>query len=152
MDGENIRTLTGDPIPYQAMWKDPERFSTSLIINNTITLVGQQAFRGWSNATSLTIPNSVEIIHPQAFQYWYVLPNLVIPESVTEIWEEAFADANSLTSITVLAQIPPDLKNVNAFFSGSTVTKNFYVPAGSLNAYKTAQNWSAYASQIFAIP
>ena len=152
LNGQVIKEVSGNPIPYQFRWTDPERQSNSLIINDTITTVGQQAFRGWENATSLTIANSVKIIHPQAFQYWYKLPNLILPSSVEEIWEEAFQDARLLTSITIFAVNPPILKNVNVFWVGNQkTTAKFYVPAESLSAYKSAEVWSEYADQIFAI-
>ena len=150
--GTTYREVTGNPIPYQHMWKEPERFSSSLVINNTVTVVGQQAFRGWVNAVSLTIGDSVQVIHPQAFQYWEALQYLTIPASVTEIWEEAFYGAKSLISITVLAVNPPTLREVNAFRQNSLTRANIYVPAESVGAYKAAPNWSAYANNIFPIP
>ena len=152
LNGTTYREVTGNPIPYQHMWKDPERFSSSLVINNTVTVVGQQAFRGWVNAVSLTIGDSVQVIHPQAFQYWEALQYLMIPASVTEIWEEAFYGAKSLISITVLAVNPPNLREVNAFRQNSLTRANIYVPAESVGAYKAAPNWSAYANNIFPIP
>lgn len=69
-----------------------------------------------------------------------------IPNSVTTIGYKAFAGCSSLSSITIEATTPPtlgsDVFNVNA--SG----RKIYVPANSVNTYKTANGWSAYAADI----
>jgi len=54
-----------------------------------------------------------------------------------------------LTSVTCEALTPPTLGS-NAF----NYTNNcpIYVPSQSVAAYKTAANWSTYASKIRAIP
>ena len=46
---------------------------------------------------------------------------------------------------------PPTLSNKNAF-SGIPNDCVIYVPAASVDAYKTATNWSNYASKIQAMP
>ena len=76
------------------------------------------------------------------------LKNVVVPSGVTEIDKGAFSGCSSMTSLTVLPTTPPSLEYSDAFHSmGGTI----YVPAASLNAYKTASGWSGYASKIKAI-
>ena len=50
----------------------------------------------------------------------------------------------------IYATTPPALANSNAF-TANNINK-IYVPAASVNAYKTASNWSTFASYIEAIP
>lgn len=48
---------------------------------------------------------------------------------------------SKVKEITVLAEEPPTLGNINAFYnSGKDMT--FYVPDDSVEAYKAATNWS----------
>lgn len=93
------------------------------------------------------IPNSVTSIGNSAFQGCPGLTSITIPNSVTRIGDEAFM-SSGLKSITCLATTPPTL---GAYNSLSNVTA-VYVPAESVEAYKTATNWSYYANKIQAIP
>ena len=78
-----------------------------------------------------------------------LIGQLIIPNGVTTIEDYAFYQCSSLTSITVNATTPPTLGGENCF--DNTNNCQIYVPAGSVNAYKTATNWSEYASRIQAI-
>ena len=61
-----------------------------------------------------------------------------------DIYNNAFDNCSSLTSITVNATTPPYLGS--SAFEGSTCP--IYVPAESVNAYKSAYSWIDYASRI----
>ena len=74
---------------------------------------------------------------------------LIIPNGVTTIEDYAFYQCSSLTSITVNATTPPTLDGIDCF--DSTNNCPIYVPEESADAYKTATNWSEYASRIQAI-
>lgn len=70
-----------------------------------------------------------------------------IPSTVTSIGDSAFFSCNSLKSIYVYAATPPTLSSSSYAFD-KTSTFTIYVPAGSLQVYKTATGWSSYASNI----
>lgn len=96
------------------------------VIPNTIVSIDFEAFEG-RNITSITIPNSVESIYNRSFQ-----------------------NCTALTSVTVLATVPPyTLEEADLF--ENTNNCPIYVPAESVNAYKTATGWSDYAERIQAI-
>lgn len=145
---------------------------TSINIPNSVTSIGYNTFYYCINITSIDIPNSVTNINGFAFAHCHRLTNINIPRSVTSIGDDAFGycsgltsctigsgvtsiggsafkNCTSLTSITVEATTPPTLGDY-AFYN----TNNFpiYVPSASVNVYKTATNWSTYASRIQAIP
>ena len=63
---------------------------TSVVIPNTVTSIGDQTFYNCSSLTSVTIPNNVKSIGYQAFYYCSNLANITIPNSVTSIGESAF--------------------------------------------------------------
>ena len=90
----------------------------------TITTISQYAFYGTRSLTSITIP-----------------------ESVTSIGQYAFASNYGTPEYHFKHTTPPPLAGTNVFYSILPDTK-IYVPQGSLNAYKTATNWSSYSSHM----
>ncbi|MBO5234253.1 MAG: leucine-rich repeat domain-containing protein [Alistipes sp.] len=145
---------------------------TSYIIPNRVTSIGNYAFYDCTSLTSVTIPNSVTSIGTYAFNYCTGLTSVTIPNSVTSIGSSAFHNCTSLTSVTIpnsvtsignyafcscskLAEVyckpttPPTLGG-SAVFDGNASDRKIYVPSASVNAYKTATNWSRYADQIVA--
>ena len=62
------------------------------IIPNSVTSIGNYAFRGCSGLTSIDIPNSVTTIGNQAFYCCYDLTSISISNSVISIGSSAFAN------------------------------------------------------------
>lgn len=82
-----------------------------------------------------------------AFVQCYGLIQAILGEGVTTVYEAAFSGCSSLSVVRLLASVPPVLSNKSAF-SSAPEDCIFYVPKGSLEAYQTATNWSAYADQM----
>ena len=116
---------------------------------------------------SYTIPDGIKTVAPYAFNNCNSLINVIVPEGVTSIGEYAFYYCNSLTGVTlpastesignyvfygcnVLADVyvnavtPPALEGYLAY----DFTGKIYVPLESVEAYRSADNWRAYAGQI----
>ena len=74
---------------------------TDLIIPNSVTAIGPNAFTGCSGLTSVTIPNSVTSIGYYAFKNCSGLTSVTIPNSVTSIGYYAFQNCSGLTSVTI---------------------------------------------------
>ena len=144
---------------------------SSITINGGITSIGGSSFRGCTSLSAITFSNTVTEIGDKCFVEVTGLTSLVIPDSVTTIGERAF-NGTSLTSltigsgvtsigsqcfykisnrcsVTITATVPPTIGY--GAFGDNTVTAPIYVPAASVNAYKSAQSWSNYASRITAI-
>lgn len=121
---------------------------TSVAIPNSVTSFDTRAFTNCISIREITIPDSVTSINTSAFYYCSSLSSITIPNSVTSIGTSAFNYCTSLSSITVNAATPPTLGR-NAF--NNTNNCPIYVPAQSVDAYKSATNWSTYASRIQAI-
>ena len=120
----------------------------SVTIPSGVTSIGSYSFQNCNSLTSITIPSGVTSIGNRAFYYCSGLTSCTIGIGVTSIGDEAFRWCSSLKSITVDATIPPTLGSL-AFY-GSTC--RIYVPSGSLEAYKSASEWSDYADRIQPIP
>ena len=142
---------------------------TSVTIGNSVTMIGVYAFSKCSSLTSVTIPDSVTMIEGHAFHYCTSLASVTIPDSVTKIGDYAFYNCRSLTSVTIgdsvttigeeafyycksltsvycKAATPPALKSKVFDYNGSG--RKIYVPTESVDAYKSAEYWSEYASAI----
>ena len=121
---------------------------TSVTIPSGITSIGDYTFQNCTSLTSITIPSGVTSIGGLAFSKCTSLTSVTIPDSITSIETYAFQNCTSLTSITFEATTPPTLGS-NAF--NNTNNCPIYVPSASVSAYKSATNWSSYASRIKAI-
>ena len=119
----------------------------SIIIPSGVTSIGSQAFQYCYSLQSITIPDGVTSIQSSLFQYCYTLNSITIPDGVTSIGSSAFNTCYGVEEYHITPTTPPTLSNANAFtgiMSGTII----YVPSASLDAYKTASNWSTYASYM----
>src|SRR5574344_1900723 len=74
---------------------------TTAIIPNSVTSIGNDAFKWCTSLTSVTIPNSVTPIGDAAFKQCEHLTSVTIPNSVTSIGDEAFYYCRYLSSVTI---------------------------------------------------
>jgi len=122
---------------------------TSVTIPSSVTSIGGSAFATCYSLTSINIPSGVTKIENYTFANCTALTSINIPSGVTSIGQYAFRDCNSLTYVIVNATTPPTL-GYGVF--NETNNCPIYVPVESVDAYKTASNWSTYADRIQAIP
>ena len=73
----------------------------SVVIPDSVTSIGERAFRDCSSLESVIIPDSVTSIGYNAFDSCSSLTSVVIPDSVTSIGDYAFRNCSSLTSVTI---------------------------------------------------
>lgn len=121
---------------------------SSVYIPQSVTTIGASAFSYCKALTGVIIPENVTSIGGNAFYGCSGLTSVIIPENVASIGGYAFYGCSGLTSIQVNPTTPPT--GGSAMFNNTTAP--IYVPAASVDDYKTASNWSTYASRIRAIP
>ena len=121
-------------------------FSSDIFFN-----IRDGAFFFCSKLTSVSFPN-VTSIGISAFYSCSNLTSVSFPNA-TSIGDSAFYDCRGLTTIYVGTNTSTvcTLSNTNAFFNCTNLT-NIYVPSSLVDSYKSATNWSNYASKIKATP
>ena len=147
-------SLTDVTIPDSVTQIGHDTFSnckslTSVIIPDSVTRIESNFFQDCANLTDITIGNAVKSIGNYVFAGCSKLPSVTLPSTVNYIGSGIFNSCKSLTSVTIKATTPPTLSS--SIFD-NTNNCPIYVPAESVDAYKTATNWSAYADRIQAIP
>ena len=120
--------------------------ATEYTIPDSVTRIGDSAFRYCSSLTSVNIPDSVTTIEWSAFYNCTSLTSVIIPDSVTTIGYGAFSYCSSLTSVYCKATTPP--AGGFSMFSDNASGRKIYVPMESVEAYKSAGWWSDYADAI----
>lgn len=171
---DGFLNLSGVTLPNNLTTIDDEGFLASeaikkITIPDSVTTIGHASFAGCVGLTELTIGSGITSISDNAFQQIGV-EHLTVPDNVTIIGFDGFYQNEScktitlgrgistigdyafyyypiLESITIHAVNPPFL-STHAF--DETNNAPIYVPAASVNAYKSA--WSQLASRIQAIP
>ena len=88
------------------------------------------------------------IINDHVFRGSPGITELYLPSSLRRIGAYCFADCVYMERIVCLADNPPEGSN-NMFTN--TGKAPIYVPAESVEKYRTAQYWSEYADRIFSI-
>lgn len=106
-----------------------------LILPNTLTSIGVNAFTSCGNLAEVEIPSSVEFINYGSFADCISLSTINIPEGVKTIGDRAFANCSALSEIN----LPSSLTEIgmeafsNCGFVSFTLPKQFtVVPAGML--------------------
>lgn len=123
---------------------------TSVTIPNNVTNIDRNAFYICTGLTSISVPHSVTTIGNYAFERCTSTTSCTIGSGVTSIGDAAFSGCTSLTSVTCLATTPPTLTTQTTYYRTFENTNDcpIYVPAQSVNAYKSDSRWSTYASRI----
>ena len=128
------------------------RGMTTCTIGSGVTSIDSSAFQSCTSLTSVTIPSGVTSIGNCAFGSCSSLTSINISSGVTSIGYYAFSGCSSLTSVTIEAITPPTLQVKLWFDAFSGTNCIIYVPAESVDTYKSASRWSSYANRIQAIP
>lgn len=139
------------PTPvFQGKWKATysDSHTESAQCNSSNAIVRDEI--SLNNLVSVEIGDCVTQIGVSAFQNTNGLSNVIIGSGVTSIKTAAFYLSSKLKTIIVKAIAPPSLGNM--VFMGSYNIQEVYVPAESVEVYKTAGEWAQFADKFKPIP
>lgn len=132
----------------------------SLTIPSNITKIERGAFGscGTSSAVTnytVTLNEGLQYIGNIAFGYNINLKTITIPSTVTYVGSQAFYLCTNLETVTVKALTPPEIgvmyDTMPNIFNGCDSLTAIYVPAQSVDAYKSARGWRFYSDIIYPI-
>ena len=109
---------------------------TSVVIPDSVTVLGAGAFHGCGNLSSVTIPDGVTAIEATTFAACFSLRSIDLPDNLTSIGTYAFS-ACPLTSIDI-----PD--------SVTTIDEAAFINTSSLITAKLPANLTAIPNQLFS--
>lgn len=117
------------------------------VFPNAVTTIGTTTFNNDHFLQEVYLSNNVTSIPALTFASCINLRKITIPASVTSIATKAFQSCYGMKEYHFKSTTVPTLDNVDAF---SNITDDcvIYVPSAKLNDYKTATNWSTYASYM----
>ena len=96
LDSEGTLTISGTGEMEEYAYDESPFFENydikKVIIENGVTSIGENAFRGCETLTDITIPDSVTSIGGSAFCDCTSLTSITIPDSVTSIGDGAFVE------------------------------------------------------------
>jgi hypothetical protein len=147
---------------------------SNITIPNSVLTIGSSAFADCTALAEIILPNGLRSFEGSTFSN-SGLVSVVIPPQVTQIYNGCFKNCKKLTRVVALGGITkiysdafngctaleevdftactsvPTLSNINAF-SGVPDTCQIKVPSQLYESWKSATNWSTYASRIVAVP
>lgn len=121
---------------------------SEIYLPDTILSIEKDAFSHCFSLREINLPRHLERLEQSAFLNCRSLNSIVIPETIEYIGFRAFDNDKSLKRIVCMAKEPP-LGSNNMF--ANTGNAPIYVPAESVEKYRTAQYWSEYADRIFSL-
>lgn len=117
---------------------------TSVEIGNGVKTIGESAFEDCGKLYNVKLGNSVEVIGKRAFFRCHKLTSIRLPASVKLICTDGL-DAG-LFHLYLHATTPPVLQdNALTLVVSATITTKIHIPKGSIEAYKSATNWSKFS-------
>ena len=119
---------------YRSYYDGKADVLTSITISDTVTSIGEDAFKNCDGLTFITLPDSITAIGMNAFEGCSGLTSITIPDSVTKIDSDAFKNCSSLVSVTI----------------GSGVTNigyEVFMKCSNLTSIEISEKNSAYISE-----
>lgn len=123
----------------------------SIELSQSITSIGDYTFSNCTSLSSFKIPDLVENIGTGAFSDCSSLSSVELPATLTNIEQMAFYNCANISQLISKSKTPPTVDVECFYYFNKTIP--VYVPASSIDAYKSAQYWSEFTNfQAIAEP
>lgn len=122
---------------------------TSITLPDNIQELPQDIFYECRGLKHVKLPDNLKTIEDGAFRGCILLKEVTIPAQVSNVYGSPFYGCSTLRRINCLPQNPP--KDKLNYYLSIPDNVNIYVPAASVETYKTRSCWSKYADRIFPI-
>ena len=132
---ENIESMSDSPFGSSSIG--------GILYMPNLKNLSRGAFKG-CKITEIKDLGQVKKIEDSAFSINSELVKVNLSDKISEIADEAFRYCNALSIVVIKAINPPILYNKSL----PPNVKKIYAPDTSVEAYKTAPNWSKYADKI----
>jgi hypothetical protein len=119
---------------------------TNVVLADSVKELGSYVFTYSHNLKSINLGKVEKIGSFAVGNIYYGLTSITIPETVKNIGNYALYGNKLMKTVILKPTTPPTLGGTSVF-STNNITE-IIVPKGTLSAYKSATNWSAYASKI----
>ena len=139
--GGNISYATGSDSGYSPFYRNTSLRAVK--ITDQETEISENEFYGCTGLTTVELGDGIESIGNYAFSGCSALESFLFGKSVTTIGEEAFSDCTAMTRLQSRAEMPPVCGN-QALDDINKWTCELFVPEGSLEAYKAADQWKEF--------
>jgi len=129
----------------QQPWYEYRTSIISVVIENGVTRIGNNAFAGIAKLSSVILPGSLRTVAYQAFADCTGLVSITIPEGVTSIGSAAFFGCTNLTDI----DIPASVTSISSFaFYNCVRLTSVTIPEGMT---KIPHSMLAHCSSLSAL-
>ena len=114
-----------------------------IIVQGNVRSSDVSAASDYPNCTSIDFSRCPNLTEVPGYAYYgnTTLEQIILPASIEKIGSNAFCNATKLSEITCYAAVPPVVES--DAFKGLQPSVMVYVPAKSVSAYQTANQWSA---------
>lgn len=109
-------------------------------VTYSVVSIAGNAFIEDSQITKIIVPETVTSIGGGSFAYCSKLETLDLGEKVSDIGADLFTGLSSLKEVICRNPTPPSVRNWGTVRTSATL----YVPANSVDAYKSASIWSYF--------
>ena len=121
---------------------------TSVVIEEGVTSIGEDAFNDCDGIISVELPESMVVIASYAFSGCSNMKNIHLPDGILRIGSNAFNSCRSLEKIV----LPQNLKELSGYiFSSCSSLTSVQVPEGIKKIGTNAFNWCSSMTSV-ALP
>lgn len=117
---------------------------SEITFSHSLTSVGKSTFQGCTSLKKISF-SSLKRIGESALSYCSSLQRVDLPETLTTIGKNILSYSSVCGEIHIRATTPPTLTaNLSVGYSNYKI----YIPAGTLEAYSTAEYWSSLVDRF----